>query len=76
MDLHMPNVGGIDATHRIRQIPGYADIPIIAMTANAFNEDQVACIRAGMNAYLSKPAPLNLLYQTLLEWLDRKAQSK
>lgn len=76
MDLHMPNLGGIDATHRIRQIPGYADTPIIAMTANAFSEDQVACIRAGMNAYLSKPAPLNLLYQTLLEWLDRKAQSK
>ena len=55
MDMQMPKLNGIEATQEIRQIPGYRDTPIIAMTANAFAEDKAQCIAAGMNDFLIKP---------------------
>ncbi|MDP2822227.1 MAG: response regulator [Sulfuritalea sp.] len=71
MDMQMPNVDGLDATRQIREIPGYAHTPIIAMTANAFAEDKARCMDAGMNDFLVKPFDPDALFAKLLRWLDR-----
>jgi PAS domain S-box-containing protein len=72
MDMQMPNIDGLDATRRIRDIPGYRETPIIAMTANAFAEDKTRCLDAGMNDFLIKPFDPKTLFATLLRWLDRQ----
>jgi CheY-like chemotaxis protein len=69
MDVHMPEMDGLEATKAIRQLPGKQDLPIIAMTANAFEEDKIACIAAGMNDFTSKPVIPTALYATILQWL-------
>ena len=72
MDMQMPNLNGLEATRQIRELPGYRETPIIAMTANAFAEDKVRCIEAGMNDFLTKPFHPDLLFATLLRWLDQR----
>lgn len=71
MDMQMPKMDGLTATKLIRQLETCKDIPIVAMTANAFNEDEERCIAAGMNDFVSKPVDPDRLYSTLLKWLDR-----
>jgi PAS domain S-box-containing protein len=71
MDMQMPNLNGIDATRAIRTLPGYEHTPILAMTANAFEEDRQRCIEAGMNEHIGKPVDPDKLYETLLKWLSR-----
>jgi signal transduction histidine kinase/ActR/RegA family two-component response regulator len=71
MDMQMPRLNGVDATRQIRQLPGYAHTPILAMTANAFDEDRQVCLAAGMNDHIAKPVNPTLLFKTLLVWLER-----
>jgi PAS domain S-box-containing protein len=72
MDMQMPHMDGLDATREMRQLPGWADIPILALTANAFDTDRRACQAAGMNDFIAKPMDASVLYQTLLKWLGRQ----
>ena len=67
MDMRMPVMDGITATMEIRKLdrPDAKTIPIIALTANAFEEDVKQCLQAGMNAHLSKPVDIGLLKETL-----------
>jgi len=70
MDIKMPLLNGLDATKQIRQGAQSVrnpQIPIIAMTANAFEADRQACLEAGMNEYISKPIKKNILYQKIYE---------
>ena len=70
MDLMMPVMDGYSAAKAIRELdrPDAASIPIIAMTANAFDEDVKRCRDAGMNAHLSKPIDMNKLFEVLAKY--------
>jgi two-component system, sensor histidine kinase and response regulator len=69
MDVQMPILNGLEATQRIRQLPGREATPILALTANAFAQDRQACLDAGMNDFVVKPINPQQLYATLLKWL-------
>ena len=69
MDLQMPGLDGLEATRRIRALPGWRAVPIIALTANALEEDRQACAQAGMNDFVAKPAEPAVLLHTLERWL-------
>ena len=71
MDIQMPVMNGYDAAKKIRRMedPQKADIPIIAMTANAFSEDKQAALDAGMNDHVSKPINMNVLVPTIQKYL-------
>ncbi len=71
MDMQMPKIDGLEATRRIRRMPGHERTPIIAMTANAFTEDRTRCLEAGMNDFLPKPFDPDTLFAMLLRWLER-----
>jgi CheY-like chemotaxis protein len=73
MDMQMPNLNGLDAARLIRELPGYRNTPIIAMTANAFAEDRARCIEAGMNDFLIKPLDPDSFFETVLTWLQKSA---
>jgi CheY-like chemotaxis protein len=72
MDMQMPVLDGLAATREIRALPGGDRLPVLAMTANAFAEDRLAALAAGMNDYISKPVVPELLYQRLLDWLPAR----
>jgi two-component system sensor histidine kinase/response regulator len=69
MDVQMPMLDGLEATRRIRALPGHAATPIIAMTANAFGDDRSSCLAAGMNDHIGKPVDPEQLYDALARWL-------
>ena len=72
MDCHMPNMNGYDATKAIRALPDgeKSNIPIVAMTANAMQQDEEECLAIGMNAYISKPVDLNVFKNKLAPWIS------
>ena len=74
MDIQMPVMNGYEAARQIRALedPEIAGIPIIAMTANAFDEDKQQALDAGMNGHVAKPIDIPILMKTLTEVLKDK----
>ena len=75
MDVHMPQMDGLEATRAIRKRPALRDLPVIALTAQARLEDQAIIEEAGMNDHLTKPIDEALLYQTLSKWMPRMSSA-
>ena len=72
MDIQMPVMDGIEASREIRRIANQENLPILALTANAFAEDRARCIAAGMNDFIAKPFEPEDMFKTLLAWLDKR----
>ena len=68
MDVHMPELNGLEATRAIRALPGCAQTPILALTASAFGDERDACFAAGMTDHLAKPVDPEALWRALLRW--------
>ena len=74
MDMQMPVMGGVEATRAIREqerTGGRKAVPIVAMTANAFNEDRERALAAGMDGFMTKPIDLAKLKRILEEYLAK-----
>ena len=69
MDLQMPRLDGLAATRDIRALPVGQDLPVIAMSASVFEQDQISCLAAGMNDFVAKPVDVHALASTLARWL-------
>ena len=69
MDLQMPDMNGLEASAAIRQLPGYEETPILALTANYSDQTREQCLAAGMQAFLSKPVDAHELWSTVSRYL-------
>jgi CheY-like chemotaxis protein len=78
MDVHMPEMDGYEATQAIRafEMPQSKQIPIIAMTANVFQEDIDKCLAAGMNYHIGKPIFPKDIYEKLKKYLSLMQKSR
>jgi two-component system cell cycle response regulator DivK len=75
MDLQLPGMDGLAATTRLKQSPGTADIPVVALTALAMKEDQAKALAAGCDAYIAKPIQYQELYATINRLLAGKPEA-
>ncbi len=75
MDIHMPELDGIEATKKIRSDKKYSALPIVAMTANAMQGDKELSLAAGMNDHITKPIDPDLLNRTLIKWIKPRNTS-
>ncbi|GAB4258184.1 MAG: hypothetical protein Kow0065_07780 [Methylomicrobium sp.] len=73
MDMQMPVMDGLEATRRIRELENGKTVPIVAMTANAFEEDKIRCLEAGMNDHIAKPFDPDSLFVSLAHWIPGEA---
>ena len=71
MDVQMPHLDGLAATEALRRLPGWAEVPIVAMTASAFSDDRTQCMAAGMNDVLVKPVEPEALIACMRRWHRR-----
>jgi len=69
MDMQMPELDGLHTTRALRSLAGFEQLVIIAMTANAFDDDRVRCLTAGMNDFIAKPFKPENLFDKLAQWL-------
>ena len=74
MDCQMPVMDGFEATRKIREDARFADLPILAMTANAMAGDKERCVASGMNDHIAKPIDMSQLFLTLSQWIKRKQE--
>ncbi len=70
MDMQMPEVNGFEATREIKQIR--PDLVVVATTANAYEEDEIACREAGCNAFISKPLKFQFLFELMQSFFDHQ----
>ena len=70
MDIQMPEMDGLQVTREIRSFAEYASLPIIALTANAMEDDRLDCLAAGMNDHVAKPIDPATLFRTILKWVQ------
>ena len=75
MDCQMPVMDGFQATRKIREDARFAELPILAMTANAMAGDKEKCIECGMNDHIAKPIDVNQLFSTLARWIQPKGSN-
>jgi CheY-like chemotaxis protein/HPt (histidine-containing phosphotransfer) domain-containing protein len=76
MDMHMPEMDGLEASRLIRAMPGGDSVPIIAMTAAVLQDDRQACFEAGMNGFVGKPIDPQELMTMLRKWIQEDALAK
>ena len=76
MDMQMPQMDGLQATSAIRALPGWQDTPILAMTANAFDDNRQLCEAAGMDDLVTKPVQIASLQAKLLTWLAPRSRAR
>ncbi|MBN8285117.1 response regulator, partial [Zoogloea sp.] len=74
MDMQMPRMNGVEAAQAIRSDSQNRNTPILALTANAFEEDRLICLKAGMNDHIAKPIDPENLLERLLHWLELSRQ--
>ena len=71
MDMQLPELDGLDATRKLRAMPDGQDLAIIALTANAFDDDRERCLAAGMNDFIAKPFKPEKVFSKLVRWLGK-----
>ncbi|MEK7661654.1 MAG: response regulator, partial [Pseudomonadota bacterium] len=77
MDCHMPNMDGFEATRAIRALKGkYLELPIVALTAAAMEEDRRKCAAAGMSDFITKPLDPNAIGQILNKWSQKPIEAQ